>query len=253
MTEALTREQIEEYQRKGYVRLRALFNSDEVAAWSAESRRLLTLGLAHADNWRAVSYRTETGLTIVDRFNPVIDISPLFRSLVRDERILRPVRELYGERMLLFKDKLIYKMPGVPGYAMHQDYALWQTFPGHLANVIVSIDAARAENGGVEFFAGYHEQLLSAPHELRYMNAEEIARIDPAAGEVAETEPGDIVIFDAMTPHRSGVNLSNRLRRQLYLTYSSARHGDLYQEQLRDHEAQERKRRGPSGDRLFFR
>jgi ectoine hydroxylase-related dioxygenase (phytanoyl-CoA dioxygenase family) len=253
MTDALTQEQIEEYQRKGYLRVRAVFNAEEVAAWEAESRRLLTLGLAHADNWRAVSYRMETGLAIVDRLNPVIDISPLFASLVADERILRPLRELYDEEMLLFKDKLIYKMPGVPGYPAHQDYALWQTFPRPLANVIVSIDAARAENGGVEFFEGHHERLLSTTGEQRFMNADEIARLDTEASEVVETEPGDIVIFDGMTPHRSGVNLSNTLRRQLYLTYSSARKGDLYQEQLRAHEAQERARRGPSAERTFFR
>lgn len=253
MTHAFTREQIAEYQCKGYLRVRAVFDAGEVAAWEAESRRLLTLGLAHADNWRAVSYRMETGLAIVDRLNPVIDISPLFRSLVCDERILRPLRELYGEEMRLFKDKLIYKMPGVPGYPVHQDYALWQTFPRPLANVIVSIDAARAENGGVEFFAGHYEQLLSTTGEQRFMNAHEIARLDTETSEVVETEPGDIIIFDGMTPHRSGINLSKTLRRQLYLTYSSARHGDLYQEQLRDHEAKERARRGPSAERMFFR
>jgi hypothetical protein len=56
-----------------------------------------------------------------------------------------------------------------------------------------------------------------------------------------------------MTPHRSDVNLSHTLRRQLYLTYSPARDGDLYEEQLRDHEAKERRRRGASADRMFFR
>jgi ectoine hydroxylase-related dioxygenase (phytanoyl-CoA dioxygenase family) len=252
MTDALTRDQIEEYRRRGYARVRGVFSAEEIAACAAESRRLLKLGLAHEDNWRAVSYRAVGGLTIVDRFNPVIDISPLFASLVADTRILRPLRVLYGEEMRLFKDKLIYKMPGVPGYPAHQDYALWQSFPQPLVNVIVSIDAARAENGGIEFFPDYHE-LISTPGEQRYLNDEEIARLDGATREVVETEPGDLLIFDGMTPHRSGFNTSGNLRRQLYLTYSPARCGDLYEAQMRDHEAKERRRRGAAAERMFFR
>lgn len=253
MPDALDDTQIDDYRGKGYVSLRGVFAAGEVAAWAAESRRLLALGLAHEDNWRTVLYRSPAGLAVVDRISPVIDISPVFASLARDERILRPLGELCGGGVLLFKDKLIYKMPGAAGYGMHQDYSSWQTFPRDLVNVIVAIDGADADNGGVEFFPGYNDRLLSAAGELRYMSAEETKHIDLGGGEVLTTEPGDLLVFDCLTPHRSGVNGSNRLRRQLYLTYSSARHGDLYGAQLRYIEETERARRGAAAGRLFFR
>ena len=190
---------------------------------------------------------------MVDRLSPVIDISPAFAALARDGRIMRPLGELCGEGMLLFKDKPIYKMPGVPGYETHQDYSSWQAFPREMVSVIVAIDGADADNGGVEFFPGYNDRLLSTEGELRYMSAEEAGRIDLGRGEVLKTEPGDVVIFDCMTPHRSGVNGSSRLRRQLYLTCSPARDGDLYPAQLRFIEEAERARRGAAAARLFFR
>lgn len=227
----LTEKQIESYRKQGYLELKQVFSSEDVDIWDAESKRLLKLGFAYDDKARAVMYRMPLGFTIIDRINPVIDISPLFRALVQDERIRAPLRELYQDDMILFKDKIIYKMPGMPGYNMHQDYSSWQRFPLDLANVIVSIDGADADNGGVEFFPGYHG-LLSTPGELRYMNNEEAAQIDLSSGDVIELSSGDVVIFDSMTPHRSGINKSNRLRRQLYLTYSSARNGDMYQTQL---------------------
>jgi hypothetical protein len=249
-----TPEQFEAFHAKGYLALRSVFTIDEVGAWDRESRRLLGLGLAHEDNLRTVIYKTSTGIPIVDRMHPVADISPLFKALANDARITNALRELYGEDMLLFKDKIIYKMPGVSGYAIHQDYSSWQTFPRNLVNVIVSIDGASAENGGVEFFPGYHQKLLSTAGELRQMNHEEAAQIDFSSGELIETNPGDVVIFDCLTPHQSGVNRSNQLRRQLYLTYSSAKNGDLYEQQLEFFEATCRNgRSGKARARLFFR
>jgi hypothetical protein len=250
----LTSEEISSYREKGYLTLAGAFTPDEVKAWDAESRRLLRLGLAHDDNLRTVTYRTTAGIPIVDRINPVVDISPLFKALTEDERIMRPLRELYGDDMVLFKDKIIYKMPGIPGYPIHQDYSSWQTFPRDLVNVIVSIDHADADNGGVEFFPGYHERLLSTPGELRYMSKEEAEQIDFSKVEVVKTSPGDIVIFDCLTPHLSGVNKSSRLRRQLYLTYSSAKNGDLYEKQLEFIDETYRNRRSAEArERLFFR
>ena len=250
----LSSEQINTYQEKGYITLVGVFTPDEVRAWDDESKRLLRLGLAHKDNLRTVTYRTSAGIPIVDRLNPVVDISPVFKALTEDERIMKLLRELYGEDMLLFKDKIIYKMPGVTGYEIHQDYSSWQVFPRNLVNVIVSIDVADAGNGGVEFFPGYHDRLLSTPGELRYMNGQEAQQIDFSKAEVVKTNPGDIVIFDCLTPHRSGVNRSSRLRRQLYLTYSSAKNGDLYEEQLKYIQELTRNRRSEKAkERSFFR
>jgi len=250
----LTTQEIGSYQEKGYLTLPGAFTPDEVTAWDTESRRLLRLGLAHDDNLRTVTYRTPAGIPIVDRINPVVDISPLFKALTEDERIRRPLRELYGDDMVLFKDKIIYKMPGVTGYPIHQDYSSWQLFPKDLVNVIVSIDEADADNGGVEFFPGYHDRLLSTPGELRYMSEDEAEQIDFSQAEVVRTSAGDMVIFDCLTPHRSGVNRSSRLRRQLYLTYSSAKNGDLYEKQLKYiEETYRNKRSGKEKERLFFR
>lgn len=228
----LSEEQQESYRQKGYLKIEHVFDAEEINAWDVESKRLLKVGLGKDDNSRLAMYRTPVGLSVIDRINPVIDISTVFRAVVEDQRIRSPLRELYKDHMILFKDKIIYKMPGVPGYNMHQDYSSWQRFPLDLANVIVSIDGADAKNGGVEFFPGHHHALLSPPGELRYMNNDEAAQIDMSSGEIIETGAGDMVIFDSLTPHRSGINQSNRLRRQLYLTYSSARNGDMYQAQL---------------------
>jgi hypothetical protein len=228
----LTREQVREYRQKGYLILQRVFDVGSVNAWRTECDRLLRLGLEDEHNLRTIIRPDLSGKKLVERFDPVLDLSPVFKRLSKEERILGPLRELYQDDMLLFKDKIIFKLPGAPGYPMHQDYSWWQGFPRDLVNVLISIDGSDATNGAIEIISGYHNRLLSTPGELRQMSDDEAKQIEPNHAEVIRAQPGDVLIFDCLTPHRSGPNESNRSRRHLYLTYSAGKYGDLYQAQF---------------------
>jgi ectoine hydroxylase-related dioxygenase (phytanoyl-CoA dioxygenase family) len=230
---ALTEEQETEFHTNGYLVLRHVFGDDEVSLCREEAARLLDSDYVDASNLRTRSRKVGDDL-VTERFDPIVDISPVFAALSRDERILAPIRQLYGDDMLLFKDKLIFKLSGMTGYTMHQDWAWWQPFPRDIVSVTVAIDGADAANGALEVFSGYQDRLLSTPGELRNMNSDEIERVDVSTGEILETRPGDVILFHCLTPHQSGPNTSDRSRRQLYLSYCAAKHGDLYQTQA-DH------------------
>ncbi|MDF2721718.1 MAG: hypothetical protein K0Q59_1393 [Paenibacillus sp.] len=226
----LTYEQLDSYNQNGFLVLRQVFTPEEAAVWRHECDRLLSLSEYVEPNNIRVAYRTwANGESVIEKFDPVNDVSPVFHALVRDERILSPLRDIYLDEPLLFKDKLIYKLPGNAGYTMHQDAAWWQGFPIEgLISVMVAVDGATEINGGLELFPGYHDRLRSTPGKLRNMNAEEIAEIDKSKGMIVETQPGDLILFHSLTPHQSGTNNAEVSRRQLYLTYSPSRNGNLY-------------------------
>jgi ectoine hydroxylase-related dioxygenase (phytanoyl-CoA dioxygenase family) len=249
----VTETQRREYDNKGYLVLRGVFGPDEVAAWKAECARLLASDYVDPNNLRTRPRQINDEL-VVERFDPVVDVSPVFAAVARDPRLTSAVRELYGEEMLLFKDKLIFKLPGMSGYGMHQDWAWWQPFAPPVVSVMVAIDGADVANGTLEVFPGCHHALLSTPGELRNMHDTEIASVDVSTGELLETEPGDVILFDGLTPHRSGPNTSERSRQQLYLSYSAARHGDQYTAQAAHYRAyNEAKMSDADKARLFFR
>src|SRR5688572_32718320 len=128
MVATLNQEQLDSYHEKGYLILRSVFNEDEIAACKAECSRLLKLGIAHKNNIRTLAHYISETIWIVDRLDPALDLSTAFAKLARDERILQPLRELFRDDVLLFKDRLIYKMLGAVGYPIHQDYSWWQRF-----------------------------------------------------------------------------------------------------------------------------
>ncbi len=228
-------EQVRGYWEKGWLALPALFSADEVAAWDAECRRLLALDLVQPNNLRT-RFRTVSGQSLIEKFDPVLDISPLFSRVANDPRILQPLQAIFNDRPALFKDKLIFKLPTMTGYTMHQDQAWWQMCPADdILSVSIAIDAATPENGCIELFPALHRTLLTPAGQLRNMNQAEIQQhIDLSAAHPIASRPGDVLIFHAQTPHRSGPNTTSTSRRSLYLTYTAARVGDLYKAH-RDH------------------
>src|SRR5262245_66386633 len=121
----------EVYRTRGYVVVRSVFSAVEAASMGGEADRLLgRTELIDTDNIRCRwQNHCDTGECRFDCFDPVIDLSPLFEKVARDPRLLDLGAAIYGEPAFLFKDKLIFKPPGAQGYALHQDYISWDSFP----------------------------------------------------------------------------------------------------------------------------
>jgi hypothetical protein len=251
----LTKRQLARFREDGFLVLSGLFDPVEAAKWSSECKQMLSAGIADEFNLRTHPHYVTPGVWIVDRIEPVVDISSVFKELSRSELILNPLREILGGEVRLFKDKLVYRMVGTPGYNTHQDYSWWEEFPDDLVNVMIAVDGADADNGALEFFPGHHNRLFTPPGAMRNLNRSESNEININSGTIIKTMPGDVVFFHCKLPHRSGPNVSSRLRRQLYFTYSAARHGDFYERQLRLLR-ENRPSKGPNAenrDRYYFR
>jgi ectoine hydroxylase-related dioxygenase (phytanoyl-CoA dioxygenase family) len=214
------------YDRDGFVVLRGLFSSAEMAAAAAEANVLLRRNdLISVRNLRC---RWQTSVTSgecsFETFDPVIDLAPACRAIAEHPRLLAELADLYGEPACLFKDKLIYKPPGLPGYGLHQDWIAWPGFPRSFLTVVVPLDSTDAANGCTEVFPGYHtggslSQEDGQYHELPAGTVDE-TRCVPLA-----LEPGDAAVFSGFTPHRSAPNCSERWRRQLFLSYNKLSDG----------------------------
>jgi len=226
---ALSEDQVNGYWEKGWVALPGLFTAAEASAWDIEAKRLLQADFVHDDNLRT-GFRPIDGKKMIERIDPVIDVSPLFQSVVDDPRILGALASIFRDEPKLFKDKLIFKLPKMTGYTMHQDQAWWQMCDSDdILSVSIAVDGASVDNGCIELFPGYHRSLISPKGELRNLHEAEVKQhIDETKGQKIATKPGDVLIFHSLAPHRSGDNTSTGSRRSLYLTYTAARSGNLY-------------------------
>ena len=145
-------------------------------------------------------------------------------ALLQGSAMLDRVSQLMGERAVLFKEKINFKLPGGSGFAAHQDAPAFDAFGQcYHITVLITVDPSDRSNGGLEF-----GEPTGADTILD--QAEDGTIADSVEGAMTWTPidlpAGSVVMFDSYIPHRSPPNLSTRSRRSLYITYSRASEGD---------------------------
>jgi len=132
--------------------------------------------------------------------------------------------DLFGEKSVLYKEKVNYKLPGADGFKPHQDIAAgWWMYNQSLhISVLISIDHSTVENGCLEVVHGKHKEGMLS-EKWKTIPDETVAKLD---WKMAPTAPGDVIFFDSYVPHRSGPNMTDKARRVLYVTYAKLAEGD---------------------------
>ena len=215
------------YERDGYIVVRSLFSPEQMRRAAAEAERL-PVEFKHLISVRNIRCRWQdnvfTGECTFETFDPVIDLGPVCRELALAPRLLDVLSELYGEPACLFKDKLIFKPAGVKGYGLHQDWIAWDGFPRSFLTVLIPFDHAGQDNGCTIVYPGYHHQGTLSPEDGNYHELP-AGTMDESRAVPLVLSPGDVAIFGGFTPHRSDPNLTDRPRRQLYLSYNKQSDG----------------------------
>ena len=212
-----------EYDSNGFVVVRGLFPKELMARAAAEAEELPKRfeRLVDVKNIRCRwQDNVFTGDCTFETFDPVIDIGPACRDIALSPELLNLLGELYGEPAHLFKDKLIFKPPGVKGYRLHQDWIAWESFPRSFLTVLVPFETADRDNGCTIVYPGYHKAGCLTAEDGHYHELPD-GTVDERTAVALLLEPGDVAIFGGFTPHRSDPNTSDRWRRQLYLSYNA--------------------------------
>jgi ectoine hydroxylase len=159
---------------------------------------------------------------------PFAHLDPVFEALLRDERFLAPMRDVFGGEVCAFTDKLNLKRPreGSP-FPWHQDYPYWYVrTPAHAHEVVTAmlfLDGADRGNGALRVLPGSQR---GGPFPRDRAEATgflaDPTRIDDARERVVEAPAGSVLFFGAWLLHRSAPNHSGRERRAILLSFQPA-------------------------------
>ena len=219
----LTDEQRRGWEEQGCLHLRGFYGDGaDLLTWTEE----LAQWAETPGKWMKYFERSHDGAQerMLCRVESFLEYHAGWRGVIEDSRLQRVLEQLFGEAGVLFKEKLNFKLPGGNGFTAHQDAPAFASFgQDYHITAMISVDATTVENGCLEMAYGRHRQ------GLLDMTSEQVlsqAVIDALEWTPLETEPGDLVLFGSLLPHRSPPNRSARPRRAAYVTYNGRSQGD---------------------------
>ncbi|MGY4627143.1 phytanoyl-CoA dioxygenase family protein [Bradyrhizobium sp. USDA 4486] len=141
-------------------------------------------------------------------------------ELVREERIVDAIEDLYGENLLVWGSDLFIKEPSDPAFvSWHQDSTYWGLSSPDVVTAWVALSESNKANGALEVIPGTHlkDQL---PHRDTFATDNMLSRgqeiaveVDPGSSQVLELEPGEMSLHHVRLVHGSPPNRSKTQRR----------------------------------------
>ncbi len=219
---------ISEYKSNGMCVVKNLLDINEIESLQQEASRLWSEQQdLNPHNLRVGLRKDLSGKDVLERLDPVADISVIFSNLNEDVRILKLAHDALGETVRVLKEKLIYKWPGSSGYGTHKDeqyFSVSEDGPdgNEILSILVALDKADSENGAMRFYPTIRfKKLISPKGESRDVDESEIENVPFL---MPDLNPGDIVLFNGTVPHNSDFNRSTRSRRTYMITFAPKRY-----------------------------
>jgi len=212
------------FQRDGFVVVRGMYSAEDI---DAISRWCDELAARVPVRGREMLYFEDDllrpGARVLSRIEKFLESHDGLRAVVQAPRVVGRMSELMGEPVVLFKEKINFKMPGGGGFEPHQDIQPgWDAYASWFVSVLITIDDSTSGNGCLELAPGQHRRGMIGERWKPLSGAQ----LDGIEFVPYPTAPGDAVFFDCFVPHRSAPNRSAGPRRNLYLTFNRRSEGD---------------------------
>lgn len=233
----LTPEQLERFDRDGYLVLEDVFSADEVAVLQAETGRLL--GDPSALDEETII--TEPGGSEIRSIFEIHVQSAMMARLAADERLAGVARFLLGDDIYVHQSRLNYK-PGFQGkeFYWHSDFETWHAEDGMPRMRALSMSVLLAENtpnnGPLMLIPGSHRMFVTCvgrtpedhykmslkKQEYGVPDEDSLAELAHRNGIVAPVgKPGTVILFDCNMMHGSNGNITPFPRANAFLVYNA--------------------------------
>lgn len=146
-----------------------------------------------------------------------------------EKKITVFLEKIIGEKMILFKDKINWKLPGGEGFKAHQDHPAWNDFNiSRFYSVALFGNKSTKENGCLQIVNNKNKEIINNDGCISDKIAEKLK------WEYLETTSSDLLIFDSYIPHKSDKNTTKESRSIFYFTYNKLSEGNHYDSYLKN-------------------
>lgn len=233
----LTAEEMERFDRDGYLWLPGFLSADEVGTLKDELDRLWQ---AHAEDRSDEIIREPDSDEIRSIFR-IHETSPTFRRIAADPRFAGRAKQILGSQVYVHQSRINYK-PGFKGkeFYWHSDFETWHVEDGvprmRMVSCAITLTDNTVYNGSLMVLPGSHRSYVQCVGETPEDNYRSSLRAQTVGvpdedsmrtlvarhGLKMPTGPaGSVLLFDCNIMHGSGGNISPDPRSNLFFVYNS--------------------------------
>ena len=218
------------YREHGYLHARGVFDAAEVETMRVAIDRILdgVRGTEHDANhvWKAVAEEA-----VLKGFHNVQYHDAAFTRAACSPRLVELLTQLIGPNVQLHHTKMLVKPPeqGAP-FPMHQDYPYFPHERHTMLAASVHLDDTDLDNGCLRVVAGSHRG-----GALESSGESHTLEIPLEDGEPIPARAGDVLFFNYLTIHGSGVNTSARTRRNVLYQFRDPEDPPVLRNGVEDH------------------
>ncbi|HET8931151.1 MAG TPA: phytanoyl-CoA dioxygenase family protein [Acidimicrobiales bacterium] len=215
----LTEEQVARFDTDGYLVLPEVLDADELVAVVAALDRFeaeTDAALAQADGGRVLI--AETGA--ITFTTHLVERSSVAAQVSRHPVLLDVCADLISGDVSLYWDQAVYKKPTKPRrFPWHQDNGYTYVEPQQYLTCWMALTDASRANGCPMVAPGLH-RLGTLAHTYVDPLGYECFTDPPVAAVAAEVPAGGAVVFSSLTPHLTGPNTTDGVRKAYILQYA---------------------------------
>jgi ectoine hydroxylase-related dioxygenase (phytanoyl-CoA dioxygenase family) len=228
MTRTLTRQELDRYDRDGYLVIHGAVPQKRLAGVIAETERMLDVAytIASGTAMLDVDPAHKPEAPRVRRIKSQHEHSDFFRAFAAEPLIMDLLDPLMASGIRLHNSKINMKSAGVgESIEWHQDWAFYPHTNDDVLAIGIYLDDCTPENGPMMVTPGSHKGPVYDHHEGGYfcgaidpgLIEDEISRAVPLTGPA-----GTLTIHHARLLHGSAYNRSAKPRRFLLQAYAAA-------------------------------
>lgn len=234
-------EQVEHFDRHGYLFLERLFSPEETESMHRELHRVLEQSRDSTEDRviREPNSDEVRSVFMIHRTNE------LFSRVARDRRVLEIIMQLLGGEVYVHHSRINYK-PGFYGkeFYWHSDFETWHVEDGMPRPRAISCSLSMTENnkfnGPLMVIPGSHRHYVSCPGETPREHVRQSLRkqeygvptpehlgwlVEQGGLSQSEGPAGSLLLFECNLMHGSNSNISPYSRSNFFIVYNSVENG----------------------------
>ena len=222
--------EIKYFEKYGFLKLKNFYSNKEISSFKNEVN-----ALKESKSKKIAKYyqlNLSGNKNDLHRIEYFYSHSKVLKNLIDSKKVAKLLFSLTKKKYILFKEKINIKPANSREDRLHQDVqGDWMKYSKNFITLTISLVKTHNKNGNLIIDASGHNKDQIRGKMFEVLKSKQLKK---PKFKNQPTKPGDILLFNGYTPHKSTKNLTNKSRDQIYITYCETKNKNTRQRYFKE-------------------